>query len=130
VNLLKLEKLLKEKYELTPIILRNEPGKGRTIIEKFEDEAKKASFAFAIFTPDDFVEIEGIKYSQARPNTIFELGWFFGYLKRKYVCILCKKGTKIHSDLEGINRIDFENSVEEKILDIERELKDVGLINN
>ena len=128
VNLLLLEKLLKERWQLSPIILRQLPGKGRTMIEKFEEEAKMARYAFAIYTPDDFIDIKDTEYCQARPNTIFELGWFYGNKGRDRVCILCKKGTKIHSDLEGINRIDFEKSIEEKILDIENELKEANLI--
>jgi predicted nucleotide-binding protein len=78
LNLLILEKLLKERWQLSPIILRQLPGKGRTMIEKFEEEAKMARYAFAIYTPDDFIEIKDTEYCQARPNTIFELGWFYG----------------------------------------------------
>jgi len=39
------------------------------------------------------------------------------------VCILFKKGTKIHPDLDGIMRIEFDDSVEEKILDVEKKIK-------
>ena len=127
-NLLILEKLLKERWKLTPIILRQLPGKGRTMIEKFEEEAKDIRYAFAIYTPDDFIDVKDSEYCQARPNTIFELGWFYGNKGRHRVCILCKKGTKIHSDLDGINRIDFVNSVEEKIIDIENELQEANII--
>ena len=105
-----------------------EPGKGRTIIEKFEDEAQRATFAFAILTPDDFVSIDGKEYSQARPNVIFELGWFYGRLGRDRVCILFKEGTKIHSDLDGISRIQFRDSVLEKAVEIERELVSSGVL--
>ncbi len=36
VNLLKLEKLLKTRWKLDVIIMRDKPAKGRTLIEKFE----------------------------------------------------------------------------------------------
>ena len=85
-------------------------------------------YAFAIFTPDDFIEIGDNEYFQARPNVIFELGWFYGHHGRKQVCILCKEGTKIPSDLKGIKRIVFKNSIEEKIVDIERELQGAYLL--
>lgn len=62
------------------------------------------------------------------PNVTFELGWFYGRLGRSKVCILSRKGTKIHSDLDGINRIDFTESVEERIGEIERELKEARLV--
>ena len=123
LNLLKLEKIIKERWKLIPLILKDKPGGSITLMEIFEEEARKASYAFAIYTPDDFVEVKGSNYLQARPNTIFELGWFFGHLGRKNVSILCKIGTKIHSDLDGIRRIDFRESIEEKIMDIENELK-------
>lgn len=44
------------------------------------------------------------------------------------VHILFKRGTQIHSDLAGVSRIEFNESVEEKVLDIEQELRAAGLI--
>jgi len=130
-NLLKLKDLLKERYRLDCIIMAKQPGKGRTLIEKFEQEANEAGFAFALMTPDDLVKVEGKnKYAQARPNVIFELGWFYGKLGRDRVCILFKEGTEIHSDLKGISQIRFKESVEEKVLEIEEELRAAGLIKN
>jgi predicted nucleotide-binding protein len=48
----------------------------RPLTEKFEDEAQTCSFAFAIFTPDDEVVKPDKPYKQARPNVIYEVGWF------------------------------------------------------
>ena len=48
-----------------------------------------------------------------------ELGWFYGRLGRQRVW---KRGTQIHSDLDGISRLEFTDSVEEKRDEIEREL--------
>jgi hypothetical protein len=123
-----LEKILKEKFHLNPVILVYEPGKGRTLIEKFEQEGAHCSFAFAIMTPDDLVKVEGGFYTQARPNVIFELGWFYGKIGRNQTCILLKEGTEIHSDLDGISRIVFRDSITDKYLEIESELKSAGLI--
>jgi len=128
LNTLKLEKLLKDYWHLEPIVLSSEPGKGRTLIEKFEQEASRATYAIVLYTPDDLIETSEINYTQARPNVIFELGWFYSRLGREKVCILFKKGTKIHSDLDGIMRIEFDNFVEEKILELEKELKEAGLL--
>lgn len=127
-NTMKLANLIQERWHLGIIILKDEPGTGRTLIEKFEQEAQKATYAFVLFTPDDLIDVEGTKYTQSRPNAIFELGWFFGRLGRKRVCILFKKGTKIPSDLDGIMRIEFNQSIEEKIIDIEKELKAADLL--
>lgn len=128
LNTLRLEKLLNDRWKLNPIVLRDEPGKGRTLIEKFEQEAQKVVYAFVLLTPDDIVQVSEGKYSQARPNVIFELGWFYGKLGRDRVCILFKKGTKIHSDLDGISRIEFEEDLTEKVNDIAKELQEVNLI--
>lgn len=127
-NLQRLETLLKERWQLTPIILRKEAAQGRTLIEKFEEEAAKARFAFVLLTPDDLVENPDGTHAQSRPNVVFELGWFYGRLGRKNVCILRKRGTAIHSDLAGINRVEFIDSIDEAFLQIELELKAGGLI--
>ena len=83
-----LESLLKEKFKLNPIILIDKPDQGMTIIEKFEKYACNCSYAFALFTPDDIITSGKQQYFQARPNVIFELGWFYANLGRSRVCIL------------------------------------------
>lgn len=122
LNLLRLKELLRDRYSLEPIVLAGEAGRGRSIIEKFEGEAQRAAFAFVLLTPDDIIRKNEDEYSQARPNVIFELGWFYGRLGRERVCILFKKGTKIHSDLDGVSRIEFDSSIVDKVAEIEREL--------
>ncbi|MFZ5634013.1 MAG: TIR domain-containing protein [Bacillota bacterium] len=129
LNLLRLKELLRDRWNLNTIILRGEPGKGRTLIEKFEQEANKAAYVIALFTPDDLVKVSDDQYTQARPNVVFELGWFYGRLGRERVCILFKSGMQIHSDLDGINRIEFNSDINEKIVEIEKELESAGLIN-
>ena len=63
---LQLEKMIEKCWNLKPIILRDQPAKGRTLIEKFEQEATNIAYAFAIFTPDDIVRTKAGKYLQAR----------------------------------------------------------------
>jgi predicted nucleotide-binding protein len=128
LNLLRLKEMLTERWNLEPIVMSGRPGKGRTLIEKFEDEAQRAVYAIALMTPDDVVSIDDDIYTQARPNVVFELGWFYGRLRRDRVCILFKKGTHIHSDLEGIERIEFTESVREKFTEIENELVASGIL--
>src|SRR5205809_353063 len=74
-NTLRLRTLLKERYGLTPVILSEQPSKGRSLIEKFESEARNISYAFALLTSDDFISRAGQSYAQARPNVLFEIGW-------------------------------------------------------
>lgn len=125
-----LKSLLKDRFDLNPIILSEQPDQGLTIIEKFEKYAVNCSYAFALFTPDDIVTNGDRQYFQARPNVIFELGWFYANLGRSRVCILDQASdrSEIFSDLQGVLRIQFNNNVSEKLIEIERELKSVGII--
>lgn len=132
-NRLRLERMLKERFRLLPVVLADEPGKSRAIIEKLEDEIPKCGFAFALMTPDDHVKITSRdgnveEYAQARPNVLFEMGWIIGELGRENLCILYKHGTKIQTDLEGVSRIEFRDNVEEAYVGIERELKGAKLV--
>ncbi len=125
-----LESLLKERFMLEPVVLAEKPDQGLTIIEKFEKYASNCSYAFALFTPDDIVSSGGQQYFQARPNVIFELGWFYANLGRSRVCILDQESeqSKIFSDLQGIMRMQFKENISERFMEIERELKSVGII--
>lgn len=130
-KLLELEKILRNEFKLNPIILKDQPNSGLTIIDKFEKYATSCSYAFALFTPDDIVTNgRGEQYFQARPNVIFELGWFYANLGRNRVCILEQASEKgeIFSDLQGILRIQFTHDVEESYMKIKRELEDIGIV--
>jgi predicted nucleotide-binding protein len=124
---LQMEKIIRE-FKLNPILLSDQANKGRTLIQKFQDEAKDIAYAFVLFTPDDNVTNQSKEYQQARPNVIFELGWFCGKIGLENVSIVCKKGTAIPSDLDGIMRIDYESKIEEQYKKIMKELKSSNLI--
>ena len=79
-----------EKLELEPIILHEQPNKGRTIIEKFEDYAD-VRFAVVLLTPDDVGAVKDRADDlrpRARQNVVFEFGFFIGKLGRERVCAL------------------------------------------
>lgn len=123
-----LRELLEDQLNQEIIVLKEEPGVGETLIKKFEEFADDCCYAFALFTPDDFIEKEGKNYSQARPNVLFELGWFYGRFGRDRVCIIKKAKTEIPSDLAGILSIDFHDDVSEGFMKIQAELRRVGLV--
>ena len=128
-RLLELENLLKDDFKLTPFILKKLPNIGSpTIIEKFEFYAPQCSMAIALFTPDDVIDKDGKQYLQARPNVIYELGWFSAKLTRKNVILLLKDGTDIFSDFQGILQLKFNSEVVEKYRDLMLEFKAKGLI--
>lgn len=124
-----LRDLLEDELDLEAAVLQEEPGVGETLIGKFEECADDCRYAFALLTPDDFIEKEGISYFQARPNVLFELGWFFGHFGRERVCIVKKAKTEIPSDLAGILTINFQEDVSEVHTKIKAELQRVGVLS-
>ena len=55
VNQLRLSKLLREDFNLSPVVLLDKPGRSAPTIEKFEQHAKTCGYAIALFTADDKV---------------------------------------------------------------------------
>lgn len=110
-SLLEVTDFLKAK-ELWPVVLRDQPGLGRTIIEKFE-ESSNVGFAVVLLTPDDVggerrdpIQVELLKL-RPRQNALFELGFFIGRLGRKRVAALCEDHERLElpSDYSGVQFI-------------------------
>lgn len=118
-----------ERLEQDVIILREQPNRGRTLIEKFEDYAD-AGFAVVLLTPDDrggpaTAPHEG-QNPRARQNVLFELGYFIGRLGRNRVCALYRSGVEIPSDYSGVLYQEFDDKGAWR-LELARELKAAGL---
>ena len=117
-------------WGLTATILDKQPNKGRTIIEKFEDCADEASFAIVLLTPDDVgasvKDKAHLKY-RTRQNVIFELGYFFGSIGRKGVCILYKGNLELPSDMQGVVYVRMDDNGEWKQT-IVREMESAGIL--
>jgi CAP12/Pycsar effector protein, TIR domain len=129
VNQLRLSKLLREDFKLSPVVLLDKPGRSAATIDKYEQHAQTSSYAIALFTADDKVTTKtGDQYWQPRPNVIFETGWFVGRLGKERVLILLQEGVTIYSDFDGVNRIHFRSDVEDKFRAIRTELEAAGLI--
>jgi len=128
INTLRLYNMLRDEFHLNPIKIVNKPGQSKSIIDKFETNASTCSFSFALFTKDDEVIKKDENYFQARPNVIFEAGWFTGRLSKNRLVILLQNGAKIHSDFDGISRIQFNDNLEEKYLEIKNELIAANLL--
>jgi predicted nucleotide-binding protein len=124
-SLLELKNYLQNTLKLgEPVILSEKPSKGKTIIEKFEYYSKDTDLVFVLFTPDDTLE-SGKK--QARPNVIFELGYFLGKLGRHEgkVFLLHKSPTIIPTDLQGIIYVDISDGILKAGELIRNELQDI-----
>jgi len=62
-----------------PIVLREQPSQGKTIIEKFEEYSVNMDYIFVLLTPDDTTispDDHNDQKRRARQNVIFELGFF------------------------------------------------------
>lgn len=118
-----------DQLALTPIILHEQPNKGRTIIEKFVDYTD-VGFAVVILTGDDRggPKNKPIKEHQdrARQNVVLELGFFLGRLGRERVCALYQDGVEIPSDYDGVVFIPLDKSGAWRT-DLAKEMKAAGL---
>jgi predicted nucleotide-binding protein len=97
---------------LWPIVLQEEPGGGRTIIEKVEQYSNVA-FAVVLFSPDDAGgkqlrpgKVDTLR-QRPRQNVVFELGFFVGKLGRKRTVVLRADPAEIEmlSDYGGVQFI-------------------------
>jgi predicted nucleotide-binding protein len=128
-KLRELKEMLREHFQLEPVVLIDIPdGGATTVIEKFEKHAKECVYAIALFTPDDQVQKNGQVYLQARPNVLYELGWFCAKLGRERVLLILKKDTTLFSDFGGVIQKVYIEKVREVYKDLMMEFKAVGLI--
>jgi len=119
---------------LDPIVLHRQPDEGKTIIEKFE-KYSDVGFAFILLTPDEIAytmdqahlpEQERTVESRARPNVIFEFGFFVGKLTRSRVCCLIKGSVARPSDVHGLIYKQVVTDIEGIGYTIIKELKAAG----
>ena len=99
-----------ERLDLDVTILHEQPDTGRTIIEKFEDNAS-VGYAVILLTGDDLGASRSSPNDlqpRARQNVLLELGYFLGTLGRTHVCALREEGVEIPSDLSGVLYVPFD----------------------
>ncbi len=118
-----------ENFGLKPIVLDEQPSKGQTIIDKFEEQADEAGFAIVLLTPDDvgYSKATGERRLRARQNVILELGYFFGSLGSKRLSALYKEGVELLSGIPGLVYVpmDSDNNWQ---LKIRKEMMNAGLL--
>jgi len=119
---------------LEPVVLHRQADNGNTVIEKFEENSD-VGYAFILLTPDeismtkdqmDVSEDARVTEFRARPNVIFEFGYFIGKLGRSKVCCLHKGDVTIPSDLAGLVYKKVDDSVDAQAYAIIKELKNAG----
>jgi len=119
---------------LEPVVLHRQADEGMTIIEKFEKHSE-VGYAFILLTPDEVAylaaeeakpDVERQKEFRARPNVIFEFGYFVGKLGRSRVCCLYTGNVSLPSDVSGMIYKRYEKSIEEVAYSVIKDLKASG----
>ncbi len=119
---------------LEPVVLHRQADEGLTVIEKFEKHSD-VGYAFILLTPDEIAYIKSEqgkeddqrnKEFRARPNVIFEFGYFVGKLGRSRVCCLYTGDVSLPSDVGGMIYKKFTSNIEEVAYSIIKDLKASG----
>jgi predicted nucleotide-binding protein len=108
---------LLEKTGQHPVtILHEQPNRGRTLLEKFEEHAGESAYGVVLLTADDLGalrpavadamakgdDVTNALEPRSRQNVVFELGYFFGMLGRQHVAVLHDEGVELPSDIGGL----------------------------
>ena len=115
--------------DLSATILDEQPSRGQTIIDKFEEHANEAGFAIVLLTADDVGAPKNKKDEpkpRARQNVIMELGYFLCGLGRDRVRILYEKGVELPSDIHGIIYVQMDERGAWK-LELAQEMASIGM---
>lgn len=95
---------VQESLGVTPVVLSKQLSGGMTLIEKFESYSADAACAIVVMTPDDQARAKNnlaVVEERARQNVVFELGYFYGKLKRNNVIVL-NFGVELPGDINGM----------------------------
>lgn len=110
-------RFIDNELRIKSIILHEQPNKGQTIIEKFENNSV-VDFAVALWTADDEgkAKSEINFHDRARQNVLFETGFFIGVLGRQNVIVLYEDGIEIPSDYSGVIFIRFADNWKDNLI--------------
>jgi predicted nucleotide-binding protein len=98
------QSFIERDIELPTLELAQEANRGRTILQKLDEESSKCTFAVIVMTGDD-QDSDG--NSRARENVMHEIGYFQGKFGLSAVCLLHEEGTSIPSNIDGLVYIPF-----------------------
>jgi len=119
---------------LEPVVLHRQADEGMTIIEKFEKHSD-VGYTFILLTPDEVAYLASEeatadearkKEYRARPNVIFEFGYFVGKLGRSRVCCLYTGDVTLPSDVNGMIYKRYNQSIDEVAYSLSKDLKASG----
>ncbi len=118
---LQVQNYIEKDLEIDTLELAQEPNKGRTVLQKLNEESDKCSYSVVVMTGDDLISDEEIR---ARENVMHEIGFFQGKYGLDKVCLLYEEGTNIPSNIHGLVYIPFpKNIINATFGSLSRELK-------
>lgn len=115
-----------EKLGLQAIILHEQASKGKTIIEKIEENSN-VGFAVVLYTPCDEgkAKTQSKLHDRARQNVVFEHGYLIGKIGRQNVCALVRGDIEKPNDISGVVYINMDSHGAWKT-DLIKEMKESG----
>ncbi|HMR48798.1 MAG TPA: nucleotide-binding protein [Arachnia sp.] len=117
-----------ERIGYEPVLLKERPQQGRSILEKFLDEASDAVFAIILLTGDDEGGLRGgPSHPRARQNVVFEFGFFVSALGRSRTAALYEHGVELPTDLSGVGYVHFSLENDGWKVALAKEMKAGGL---
>jgi len=126
---LELCEMLSTEFGLHPVVLGQQAGLSRTIIESLEQHAPRCVLAVGLLTADD-LSMKGQEPTvRARQNVIFEIGYFCESLGRDRVCLVREESVEPPSDLNGILYYPFKSSVREVYQGLRKHIEKLGFLD-
>ncbi|MGE3542119.1 MAG: TIR domain-containing protein [Candidatus Tectimicrobiota bacterium] len=127
VVLSRVERFLRDRLGLNPIVLANQPDEGLTVVEKLEKYATLCCYGIVIMTEDDKAE----SVRRARQNVIHEIGYLHGLIGRKRVLLLRQDNVELFSNISGVVYKSFSSEqVERTFDDIRKDLETLGILGH
>lgn len=110
---------LEKDMSLQTLELAQEASKGRTVLQKLNEEADRCGFAAIVMTGDDTVGEE----TRARENVMHEIGFFQGKYGLHNVALLHEEHVNIPSNIQGLVYIPFpKETITAALTGLQREL--------
>ena len=98
------QEFIERDLSIQTLELAQEPNRGRTVLQKLNEESDRCSYAVVVMTGDDEVEDGALR---ARENVMHEIGYFQGKFGLENVCLLHEEGVNIPSNIHGLVYIPF-----------------------
>lgn len=92
-------RFIEKELDLPTVVLKEEVNRGRTIIEKLDEETENCSFAIIIMTAEDEQQDGKLR---ARQNVVHEIGFCQGKFGRENVLVLRQENVEEFTNISGI----------------------------